>query len=90
MVQIRDATNVADSLDTMTKYVSDIDELSVQIATAAEEQSCVTRELSQSMGTINTIVLQLEDNVQDGFKEVQQIKKLNEQLSDMVNRFKLS
>ncbi|WCE32032.1 methyl-accepting chemotaxis protein [Vibrio sp. SCSIO 43137] len=85
-----DATNVADSLDTMTKYVSDIDELSVQIATAAEEQSCVTRELSQSMGTINTIVVQLEENVQDGFKEVQQIKKLNDQLSDMVSKFKLS
>ncbi len=38
------AGEVAASLETMSNYVDDIHDLSTQIATAAEEQSCVTQE----------------------------------------------
>ena len=37
------AGEVAESLDVMTQFVTDINDLSTQIATAAEEQSSVTQ-----------------------------------------------
>lgn len=81
--------NVADSLGTMTSYVDEINNLSTQIATAAEEQSSVTQELSRNMSTINEIVGELDSNGHQALASAEEIADINNQLSEIVARFKL-
>lgn len=80
---------VAGSLEAMTTYVGEINDLSTQIATAAEEQSSVTQELSRNMSAINQIVGELDVNGQQALKESENISEVNGQLSAIVGRFKL-
>lgn len=84
------AGEVAESLDVMSQFVTDINDLSTQIATAAEEQSSVTQELSRNMSAINDIVGELDANGQQALEEAQRISDMNQTLSDIVARFKLS
>lgn len=84
------AGEVAESLDVMTQFVADINDLSTQIATAAEEQSSVTQELSRNMAAINDIVGELDSNGQQALEEAQTISEMNQTLTSIVRRFKLS
>ena len=84
------AGNVAESLDTMTDFVSEINDLSTQIAEAAKEQNSVTQELSRNMNAINDIVCQLDSQGQLALEEAQKISDTNIRLSKIVDRFKLS
>ena len=84
------AGEVANSLDVMTQFVTDINDLSTQIATAAEEQSSVTQELSRNMAAISDIVGELDSNGKYALEEAQNISNMNEKLTEIVNRFKLS
>lgn len=84
------AGEVAGSLDVMAQFVTDINDLSTQIATAAEEQSSVTQELSRNMSAINDIVGELDSNGQQALEEAQTISTMNQTLTDIVRRFKLS
>ena len=84
------AGEVAGSLDVMTQFVTDINDLSTQIATAAEEQSSVTQELSRNMTAISDIVGELDSNGKYALEEAQNIADMNQKLTGIVNRFKLS
>ncbi|MDN3611972.1 methyl-accepting chemotaxis protein [Vibrio ostreicida] len=84
------AGEVAQSLDVMTDFVTDINDLSTQIATAADEQSSVTQELSRNMSAINDIVGELDTNGQQALQDAQSIADINTNLTTIVNRFKLS
>lgn len=84
------AGEVAQSLDVMTQFVTDINDLSTQIATAAEEQSSVTQELSRNMTAISDIVGELDSNGQQALEEAQNISDMNQKLTGIVGRFKLS
>lgn len=86
---VSSAGEVAESLDTMSSFVNDINGLSTQIATAAEEQSSVTQELTRNMTQINNIVRELEENGQKALQDADDIASLNTQLSTIVGRFKL-
>lgn len=80
---------VAVSLGSMTSYITDINGLSTQIASAAEEQRCVTLELSKNMNAINDIVVQLDANGKESLNEVAELANVGHQLSSIVNRFKI-
>ncbi|OIQ25572.1 methyl-accepting chemotaxis protein [uncultured Vibrio sp.] len=80
---------VGASLESMTNYVSQINDLSTQIATAAEEQSSVTQEVSRNMTSINEIVGDLDANGRQALEDAENISSINEQLNNIVNRFKL-
>ncbi len=84
------AGEVAESLDVMTQFVTDINDLSTQIATAAEEQSSVTQELSRNMTAISDIVGELDSNGQQALEEAQNISEMNQKLTGIVGKFKLS
>lgn len=84
------AGEVAESLDVMSEFVTDINDLSTQIATAAEEQSSVTQELSRNMTAISDIVGELDSNGQQALEEAQNISDMNQKLTGIVGRFKLS
>ncbi|PJC87602.1 methyl-accepting chemotaxis protein [Vibrio sp. HA2012] len=80
---------VANSLEAMTTYVTEINALSTQIATAAEEQSSVTQELSRNMTALNDIVGELDSNGQRTLSDMENIASVNSQLINIVGRFKL-
>lgn len=86
---ISSSSEVEESLGSMSDFVNDIHDLSSQIATAAEEQSCVTQELTRNMTEINNIVRELEENGKSALQEADDIANLNKQLSAIVGRFKL-
>lgn len=83
------AGEVVESLETMTNFVTEINDLSTQIATAAEEQSSVTQELSRNMTAINDIVGELDSNGKQALDEASNIDNVNSQLIEIVGRFKL-
>lgn len=79
---------VAVSLEKVSDFVDDINDLSTQIATAAEEQSSVTQELSRNMSAIGKIVSELDDSGHSALKGAEDVAAMNNQLVDIVNRFK--
>jgi methyl-accepting chemotaxis protein len=80
---------VSESLDVMTQFVTDINDLSTQIATAAEEQSSVTQELSRNMTSINDIVGELDVNGQQAVENAHNISTMNQRLVSIIGGFKL-
>jgi methyl-accepting chemotaxis protein len=80
---------VSSSLNEMTEIVSEINNLSTQVATAAEEQSNVTHEVSKNMTAISEIVSQLDNNGKQAFAEIHSIDDINQKLTGIVRRFKV-
>ena len=73
----------------MTGIVSEINNLSTQVATAAEEQSNVTHEVSKNMTAINEIVGELDNNGKQTLAELNSIDDINQQLTEIISRFKV-
>ena len=85
----KNAGEVANSLETMNDFVENINNLSTQIATATEQQSSVTKEVSQNMNAISIIVTDLEANGKKALEEAEHLNGINEQLVAIVQRFKI-
>ncbi|PKG81586.1 methyl-accepting chemotaxis protein [Colwellia sp. 75C3] len=83
------AGEVSISLDEMTGIVSEINNLSTQVAAAAEEQSNVTHEVSKNMATISEIVGELDKNGKQVFAEINSVDDINQQLTEIISRFKV-
>jgi len=89
--QTADTTaSVNDSLDSMTSSVMQINDLGIQIATAAEEQSSVTEEINRNMTMIQNMVSQLTENSDKTMDSTHSLAGSNEQLVAIVGQFKLS
>ena len=82
-------SEVSISLNEMTNTVSEINNLSTQVATAAEEQSSVTHEVSKNMTAINEIVGELDENGKQVVNEINSVDEINQQLTGIINRFKI-
>ncbi|SDJ75840.1 methyl-accepting chemotaxis protein [Ferrimonas sediminum] len=83
------AKEVSHSLETMSNFVRDINDLSSQIATAAEEQSSVSQEISRNMAAIREMVLRLSESGNKTLDETNSLAAINTQLMGVVGRFKL-
>ncbi|WP_169306988.1 methyl-accepting chemotaxis protein [Ferrimonas sediminicola] len=83
------AQQLSGSLETMTSFVVDINDLSAQIATAAEEQSGVAQEISRNMTAIREMVLKLSESGNQTLDEANSLAAVNTQLLGIVGRFKL-
>jgi methyl-accepting chemotaxis protein len=89
--QTADTTaSVNDSLDSMTNSVMQINDLGIQIATAAEEQSSVTEEINRNMTMIQNMVSQLTENGEKTMDSTHTLASSNQQLVAIVSQFKLS
>lgn len=80
---------VTDSLDNLTNFIIEINDLSAQIATASEEQSSVSEEVSRNMNNISQTVQALTKSGQDTVDSTQNLASANAQLDTLVNKFKL-
>lgn len=83
-------TQVSQNLDGITESVDYINNLNTQIATAAEEQSSVTEEVSRNMIRINDIVNELVANGDSINNQTSTLLIANKQLEDVVSEFKLA
>lgn len=79
--------SIVKSLKMLTAYSEEINDLNMQVATAAEKQSAVTTELSANMASINNMVSQLKVNSDEALQEAESISSVNSKLSAIVGRF---
>lgn len=80
---------VAKKLDDIVDSVSFINDLNTQIATAAEEQSSVTGEITRNMTAIRDMVRDLSTNGEVTTNEAINLATYNSQLKSVVSQFKL-
>lgn len=81
--------NVNESLDLMVSSIVRINDLGLEIATAAEQQNSVTEEVSRNMTTIQGMVDELTSNSSQTMASTVDLAQSNQQLSAIVRKFKL-
>ncbi|MCG9584507.1 methyl-accepting chemotaxis protein [Vibrio tubiashii] len=81
--------NVNESLDLMVSSIVRINDLGLEIATAAEQQNSVTEEVSRNMTTIQGMVDELTSNSSQTMASTVDLAQSNQQLSAIVRQFKL-
>ncbi|GIU02790.1 methyl-accepting chemotaxis protein [Shewanella algidipiscicola] len=84
-----DTALVTDNLDGLVTHVFDINGLSNQIATAAEEQSAVSEEINRNLSTIREMVDELNHSASATLSSATSLAATREQLSAVVANFKL-
>ncbi|OLQ77715.1 chemotaxis protein [Photobacterium proteolyticum] len=80
---------VNQDLDTMAESIIEVNNLAVEIATAAEEQSSVSEEISKNMSSIREMADTLAESGQQNVENSQILASANTQLAAIVNKFKL-
>ncbi|MEH6531007.1 MAG: methyl-accepting chemotaxis protein [Photobacterium frigidiphilum] len=83
------STLVAKDLDSVNLAVTHINDLSAQIATAAEQQSSVTDEITRNTTAIREIVGELSENGESITNETINLAAANNQLKSVVSKFRL-
>lgn len=81
--------NVNTSLDVMVGSIARINDLGLEIAAAASQQSAVTDEVSRNMNTIQGMVEELTSNGSHALQGTIELAESNQQLTDIVSQFKL-
>lgn len=76
-------------LDEMTNSVVHINDLSTQIATAAEEQSAVAEEINRNMVAVRHVVDELVESGVSVDRSTESLLSTNGRLTAVVNRFKV-
>ncbi|WP_019339614.1 methyl-accepting chemotaxis protein [Stutzerimonas stutzeri] len=76
-------------LDEMTNSVVHINDLSTQIATAAEEQSAVAEEINRNMVAVRHVVDELVESGVSVDRSTESLLNTNGRLTAVVNRFKV-
>jgi len=89
-LKVADSTEiVATDLDSIGDSVNQINELNLQIATAAEEQSCVSGEIARNMTSISDMANELVTNGQNSLAQTIELTSANDNLKVLVAQFKL-
>ncbi|MFB1011345.1 MAG: methyl-accepting chemotaxis protein, partial [Thiopseudomonas sp.] len=78
-----------DELSAITRTVSEIQAMNMQIATAAEEQSSVAEEINRSVINVNTIADQSASAVEEMAASSADLARLGQSLQDLVSRFRV-
>ncbi len=76
-------------LDEMTRSVVHINDLSTQIATAAEEQSAVAEEINRNMVAVRHVVDELVESGVSVDRSTESLLGTNARLTALVNRFRV-
>jgi len=76
-------------LDHIASSVAQVNDLKTQIATAAEEQSSVSLEVTRNMTAIREMAQELAINGRSTAQESINVSVDNEQLKSVVGQFKL-
>lgn len=89
-LKVADSTEVvATDLDSIGDSVTQINGLNLQIATAAEEQSCVSGEIARNMTAISDMANELVKNGHNSLEQTVELTNANDNLKKLVAQFKL-
>ena len=87
---VADADKATSALEQIKASVSEISDMATQIATAAEEQTHVTGEITQNITAIKDVTDQLVSGAQDSLGQSKALHHQAEQLQEKVGMFKLA
>ncbi len=87
---VEQAKNVSDSINDITQAVTSINEMNIQIATAAEEQSTVAEEMNRNIVQISTESESALKNTLETSTAAEQVGSLSANLQEAISRFKVS
>ncbi|MFZ5593946.1 MAG: methyl-accepting chemotaxis protein [Pseudomonadota bacterium] len=85
---VQQAAKAGESLEAITRAVSNITDMNTQIASAAEEQSAVAEEINRNILTISQIGDQSAAGAQQIATASEELARLAAQLQSLVGRFK--
>ncbi len=88
-VSVDQTAKAGEALESITRAVGVINDMSTHIASSAEEQSAVTNEMHENITNISTLAEQNAQGANESLSASQQLAKLAEQLQQMVSQFKL-
>lgn len=74
-------------INRMAEETDKINQLTIQIATAAEQQKQVTDEISHNMSTIREIIEQLHQRGEDSVARAERLDSSNARLKAVINQF---
>ncbi|MBM6550943.1 methyl-accepting chemotaxis protein [Marinomonas ostreistagni] len=77
-------------LNEAAKQVDHVDEMTLQIASAAEQQSSVTSEISGNVESLSASSSQIEQTVEEISNSSEEVARLSGNLNVLVDRFKVS
>ena len=86
---VNDSNSAAASLIQIQKTVESISDMAVQIASAAEEQSSVTAEITRSMEGIRDVSHDFAQEAQEAAAQAAELSNLSVELQNEINQFKL-
>lgn len=86
---VDDTSNAAESFKDIKKSTEEINNMAAQIATAAEEQAVVSKEVDANTESIKVISEQLSDDSIKGAKQASYLSTLSVELIGQINKFKV-
>ena len=86
---VQQAAKAGTALDAISEAVAIISQMNVQIASAAEEQNAVAEEINKSVVAISEITEQTAAGAQQTASASNELNQLSDQLSSVVQRFKI-
>jgi methyl-accepting chemotaxis protein len=87
---VSDAEKATQSFANITGAIRNISDKATQIATAAEEQTAVTEEISRNTNVINEVSALFLVEAEKGLKEASELQGQSQQMGTLINHFKLS
>ena len=85
---VEKADEASTSLTAITQAVTNISDMNVQIATAAEEQSSVSEEINRNISNINDVVRQTAEGTGQISEASSELAQLSNDLQLLVSQFK--
>lgn len=86
---VEEAQEVSVSLNALNVNITGVNDLNTQISTSASEQNTVIQTISENIHHIHAIVEKLNAEGQNLHSETQEIAKVNQNLTALLNQFKL-
>ncbi|MCY1494628.1 Methyl-accepting chemotaxis protein McpU [compost metagenome] len=86
---VRQASEAAHALESITQAVSVINDMNIQIASAAEEQSAVAEDLNRNVTTIGQVANQVASGANEASEASAGLTRLAEQQRRLINQFKV-
>lgn len=83
------AQQAATALDEITQAVSVINQMNIQIASAAEEQSAVADDINRNVSTIGSVAEEVATGAEEASDASAELTKLAEQQRRLINQFKV-
>lgn len=86
---VETAAKAGESLDSITSAVSEISNMNIQIASAAEEQNAVAEDINRNITNISSIANRTASHAQKNDAASNQLSDLATELQSLVGQFKI-